>query len=96
MAKVKEVPVSENEIQYQFKCPGCGIIHAFDKRWTFNNDFEQPTFRPSLLVEYTWGKDKEEHRCHSYVTNGEMRFLNDCTHELAGQTVELTELEADN
>ena len=26
-------------------------------------------------------------RCHSFVENGHMRFLNDCTHELANQTV---------
>jgi hypothetical protein len=25
--------------------------------------------------------------CHSYVTNGQIQFLGDCTHELAGQTV---------
>lgn len=27
--------------------------------------------------------------CHSYVTDGRIQFLSDCTHELAGQTVEL-------
>lgn len=26
-------------------------------------------------------------RCHSFVENGHMRFLSDCTHELANQTV---------
>lgn len=26
-------------------------------------------------------------RCHSFVENGHIRFLNDCTHELANQTV---------
>jgi hypothetical protein len=35
--------------------------------------------------------------CHSFVTDGKIQFLNDCTHELAGLTVELpdypTELE---
>lgn len=25
--------------------------------------------------------------CHSYVTDGHIQFLGDCTHELAGQTV---------
>lgn len=29
------------------------------------------------------------YRCHSYVTNGHIQFLNDCTHALAGQTVPL-------
>jgi|ERR1035437_2051273 hypothetical protein len=27
--------------------------------------------------------------CHSYITDGNIQFLNDCTHELAGQTVPL-------
>jgi hypothetical protein len=31
--------------------------------------------------------------CHSFVTDGKIQFLSDCTHELAGQTVELPEWE---
>lgn len=27
--------------------------------------------------------------CHSFITDGEIRFLGDCTHSLAGQTVAL-------
>lgn len=27
--------------------------------------------------------------CHSFVTNGQILFLQDCTHALAGQTVEI-------
>lgn len=29
--------------------------------------------------------------CHSFVTDGRIQFLNDCTHELAGQTVDIPE-----
>lgn len=29
------------------------------------------------------------YRCHSYVTNGKIQYLSDCTHELAGKTVDL-------
>lgn len=46
-----------------------------------------------------WCKFNEEHpddpttfqckRCHSYVENGNIRFLDDCSHSLAGQTVPL-------
>jgi hypothetical protein len=28
-------------------------------------------------------------RCHSFVTDGKIQYLNDCTHELAGQTIDL-------
>lgn len=27
--------------------------------------------------------------CHSFITDGEIRFLDDCTHRLRGQTVPL-------
>jgi hypothetical protein len=27
--------------------------------------------------------------CHSFVTDGKIQYLDDCTHELAGQTVEM-------
>ena len=31
--------------------------------------------------------------CHSFVTDGRIQFLNDCTHALKGQTVPLPEYE---
>ena len=30
--------------------------------------------------------------CHSYITDGRIQFLGDCTHKLANQTVELPEV----
>lgn len=30
--------------------------------------------------------------CHSFVTDGMIEFLGDCTHELAGKTVELEDI----
>ncbi len=30
--------------------------------------------------------------CHSFVTDGQIQFLSDCTHALAGQTVPLPEM----
>lgn len=32
--------------------------------------------------------------CHSFLRAGRLEFLGDCTHALAGQTVELPDLEA--
>jgi len=70
---------------YEIYCPGCRQTHRFDSRWTFNGSLELPTFTPSLLYESgdTGG------RCHSYVTNGQIYFLPDSGHALAGKTVEL-------
>ena len=33
------------------------------------------------------------YRCHSFITDGRIQFLGDCTHALAGQTVDLPEIE---
>lgn len=34
-------------------------------------------------------------QCHSYVEDGNIRFLSDCSHSLAGQTVPLPELKGE-
>lgn len=34
--------------------------------------------------------------CHSFVTDGRIHFLSDCTHALAGQTVELPDWPEDD
>lgn len=80
---------------YIFWCPGCYQAHVFDTRWTFSGDFIKPTFSPSLLVYGNEENLKETngrygHRCHSFVREGKIQFLNDCTHHLKGQTVDLT------
>lgn len=105
MAKVSRITdQSGEEISWAFDCPACGIGHALRTQspdgarpvWSFNDDAERPTFRPSLLVR--WGKGGEAmgaQVCHSFITNGEIRFLSDCTHALAGHTVEMGEEEAD-
>ena len=31
--------------------------------------------------------------CHSFVTDGKIQFLNDCTHSMAGQTLDLPDVE---
>lgn len=31
--------------------------------------------------------------CHSFITDGRIQFLNDCTHELSGQIVELKDVD---
>ncbi|WP_011298542.1 DUF6527 family protein [Cupriavidus necator] len=62
--------------------------------WGFNGDFENPTLTPSVLQ--WWGGEGTEvpkHVCHSFVTNGRIQFLGDCTHALAGQTVDLPAME---
>jgi hypothetical protein len=77
--------------------------------WRFNGDVDKPTFTPSLLIQsghYVAGflTSKEEcyfckenmnmcYICHSFITDGKIQFLSDCTHPLAGQTVELLDVD---
>lgn len=37
--------------------------------------------------------DYPESRCHSFITDGKIQYLSDCFHELAGQTVDLPEID---
>lgn len=74
-------------------------------RWGFNGNAQRPTFTPSILVRGTVPITGDEHArlmagetiesrplvCHSYITDGRIQFLSDCTHALAGQTVDLPE-----
>lgn len=82
-----------------FECPGCKMAHRVmhgegeGPRWGYNGNAESPTFTPSVLVRYNWGPEQKAVICHSFVTDGRVQFLTDCTHELAGQTVDLIEWE---
>lgn len=80
-----------------FHCPGCGRGHRVmtkeyndgPTQWEWNGDLVKPTFSPSILTWWTEGEEKKDCRCHSFVTDGMIQFLSDCTHALAGQTVPL-------
>lgn len=108
----RAVKVEENMIM--FICPGCesqehipvnGRKNSRGAGWSFNGDFVNPTFTPS--INSAWGKFADPNweeptgedagqnwsgRCHSFVINGKIQFLNDCTHKLVGQTVDLPEI----
>ena len=74
--------------------------------WGYNDNPDAPTFTPSILVKATERLDDDEIAriqagekiepikvvCHSFVTDGMIRFLTDCTHAMAGQTVPLPDL----
>jgi len=97
MPKFSSVELSKIEDRrgYAFRCPGCECAHfiqtnpAFNPCWTFNGDVERPTVSPSIMVRQPWKKNGSV--CHSFIKEGMIRFLNDCTHGLAGRTVELPE-----
>jgi hypothetical protein len=84
----------------QFHCPGCKYGHAVAVNgrtmpdsegrpvsWTWNGNYEKPTFTPSLLINKNG--DGGYPRCHLLVTDGRLNFLTDSTHQLAGKMVEM-------
>lgn len=83
-----------------FGCPGCGFEHIIrlhplpSPSWDFNGSFDAPTLRPSILSVFPADGDDPAEVCHSFITDGQIQFLGDCTHELAGQTVPLPAKEA--
>ena len=82
--KVKALQRQNGEIGcYVFWCPGCNEAHMFTKdRWAFNDNFEKPTFSPSLLYP------TKAIRCHLFMRDGKIQYLSDCGHKLAGQTID--------
>lgn len=84
-----------------FWCPGCKAAHCVivdgSRGWTFDGNEAAPTFSPSVLVRTGRAVDPNfepepgdpPEVCHSFVRAGRIQFLSDCTHDLAGQTVDL-------
>jgi hypothetical protein len=88
------VAVDERGV-FDFWCIGCREHHRITTqssnpngaRWTWNGDKVKPTISPSihcLPVPEIGVK-----RCHSFIRDGQIQYLTDCEHHLAGQTVPL-------
>ena len=101
---MKCVPLSDtngNHVGELVECPACGYGHLFRTVphenlpvWSFNGDRDRPTFSPSMLVNANLHeKYPNAIRCHSFVREGRIEFLTDCSHAMAGQTVDLPEAE---
>ena len=87
------VTVKEESYGYRIKCKPCGY-HYIPKigkpgaSWSFNKNFEKPTFTPSVNESQTY-ENKVIKRCHYVLTDGIMHYCSDCMHELAGRSVAL-------
>ena len=106
MAKIKDY--GKGQFAFKCPGCGCEHIYFVNSKnhslsWGFNGDMNKPTFTPSLLNR--WGKYvdpnfKEDPDfpnasgiCHLFVTEGKIIYCGDCTHELAGKTVDMKEYE---
>jgi hypothetical protein len=94
--------LTEDDEYLVFRCEGCGEVHAVPvgigdpKAWAWNGSRDTPVLSPSLLVNL--GPYDAPRICHSFVgcngaQPGEIIFLNDCTHHLAGQVRPLIDWE---
>ncbi len=79
-------------------CPACAERHdiACDKpqvngaRWTYDGNEDKPSFEPSINIKV--GPEKKGGTveiCHYFLRKGQIEFLADCTHSMAGKTVDL-------
>lgn len=83
-------------------CPGCQQLHSPTFRcsehggptegptWDGDPHARPVTFEPSLLVQS--GNADGPTVCHSFVRAGRWQYLDDSTHALAGQTVDVEPL----
>jgi hypothetical protein len=80
--------------QVLFWCPGCKCGHAVpvdgSRGWQWNGSVDKPTITPSILVNVGGGNPTTP-ICHLHVTNGQLVFLNDCTHSFAGKIIDMEE-----
>lgn len=74
--------------------------------WTWNGSTDAPTLRPSVLTHGTHRMTDAEYeairsgvkitprpyRCHSWINDGAAQFLDDCSHDMANQTVPLLDV----
>lgn len=97
MSKFSPVQLSKitDKKGYAFQCPGCKCAHyiqtnkKFKPCWEFNGDVGKPTVSPSIKVDLGQGG-----LCHSFIKEGKIQFLGDCTHDLKNKTVEIPEWES--
>lgn len=98
MTKLLKITENDQVVAYLFDCPGCKGSHAPYVRphkapngasWEFNGNLDNPTFTPSILSKVTRTDGSKTMVCHLYVKDGKIQYLTDCTHSLAGQTIEM-------
>lgn len=100
MAKLEKVGNIKG--QYTFWCPGCQCGHKVNIEsegsthpvWSLSGSLDNPTISPSICVTTKWSVPSFKAKvCHLFIRNGKIEYLPDCTHELAGKTVDMVDLE---
>lgn len=83
-------------------CPACKRLHGYaveqpfpsnNACWTFDGNGDCPSFQPSMNIGSGPFPDGRIERCHYFVTAGMIQYQADCTHEFAGQTLPLPDID---
>lgn len=105
MAKIINDNSTPDSPDWLFYCEGCGqhhgvwttkpnIVDGKPHIWSYNGNPDRPTFQPSIhITRKKSGQKNKETICHSFVTDGRIRFLNDCRHPFKGKTVDLKDID---
>jgi Family of unknown function (DUF6527) len=77
-----------------FHCPACKTTHQVDlAKWQWNQDEHSPTINTSVNVRIEpTDKAIPVKICRSFIYDGKIEFMSDCTHSMAGQTPEIPEI----
>lgn len=84
-------------------CQMCHFVNTnpeYGTTWQFNKDIDKPTVSPSLLVKYPFFHSFDRNEigvkgteytavCHSFIRDGRIEYLSDCTHELKNKIVDI-------
>lgn len=72
-------------------CPACDTTHMVTDTWTVTeHDDGTLTVDPSILLT----QPPTTYRCHSYLRDGVWQYLDDCSHQHAGQSLPMVDLPA--
>ena len=96
MSQLSPILRNDDNNGLEFWCPGCNMPHRIrygdvddGPCWLWDGDITLPTITPSIVIRWSKGNPSTAHMCHSLITNGQITFLDDCTHALVGQVLAL-------
>lgn len=87
-------------------CPGCNMTHSANVRadggtpsWTWNGSLDKPTIMDSVRCTFGPFPAGSKHpgqtaQCHVFIKDGQIEYLDDCTHRLAGQKIDMVDMPA--
>lgn len=93
--------VGTNDRRLLHWCPACKEPHGIRIKggppvWTFDENYDAPTFGPSIRCFTIYDEDGEplpagtdRTLCHYFIKAGKIEFCGDNPHALNGQTVDL-------